>query len=146
MSKEIESFGKIADVSLATIPPLIECDPGMEPVEYNVILAPAEQPETIGKLGVILAPDSSKEALGLAQQVGRLVACSPLAFNFDVWPAGSRRPQPGDIVWFARYAGGLFTGLDGREYRIFKDRDIGGVIERAPALSVVKGNPSYAEA
>jgi len=131
MDKTVESvnFGRIADVDLADIPALADCNPGMEPVEYNVIMAPATMPE---KKGSIFIPDSAKDQLGLAQQVGRLVAISPLAFNFDHWPEDARKPQVGDVVWYARYAGGLFTGRDGREYRIFKDKDIGGVIQRAP--------------
>jgi len=132
------NFGKIADVDLAKIPALADCNPGMEPVEYNVIMAPAVMPEKAGAKGLVFIPDSVKDQLGLAQQVGRLVSVSPLAFNFDHWPDDARKPQPGDIIWFARYAGGLFTGRDGREYRIFKDKDIGGVIERAMSPGITK--------
>ncbi|MDE2106634.1 MAG: hypothetical protein KGL39_55980 [Patescibacteria group bacterium] len=129
-TREPENFGKIADVNLAEIPNVAECDPGMDPVEYNVIIAPAREPETVGKNNLIIAPDITREQLGLARQVGRLVRASPLAFNFDEWPRGARRPLAGDIVWYARYAGGVFTGADGREYRILKDRDIGAIIQR----------------
>lgn len=128
----IENLGKIADVLLLDIPALADCNPGIEPVEYNIILAPPKPPKTAGKNNLIILPDDVKDQLSLASEVGRLVAISPLAFNFDVWPDDARKPQVGDIILHARYGGKLFTGLDGREYRIFKDKDIGGVIERAP--------------
>ena len=125
------NYGKIGDVALADIPALADCDPGMEPVEYNIVLAPAVMPEKAGKLSLVYIPDSARDQLGLAQQIGRIVAQSPLAYNFDQWPDDARKPQVGDIIWYARYAGGLFTGPDGREYRLIKDKDVGAVIQRA---------------
>jgi co-chaperonin GroES (HSP10) len=115
------------DVSLMQIPAVGECNVGMHPVEYNCIVAPATVPEKT-KGGVILG-DQTREMIGLAYQIGRLVELSPIAFNYDKWPTGSHPPKVGDVVWYARYAGGLVTGRDGREYRIIKDKDIGGVIE-----------------
>ena len=37
-----------------------------------------------------------------------------------VWPDPALKPQVGNLVWFARYAGAVFEGVDGREYRILK--------------------------
>lgn len=71
----------------------------------------------------------------MAVQVGRIVAVSPLAFNFARWPENSIPPQVGDVVLFAKYAGGVFAGADGREYRLVKDKDITGVI---PPIDEVK--------
>jgi co-chaperonin GroES (HSP10) len=125
---KIPNFGKIGDAHLDRIPALADCRPGLQPVEYNVILALAKAPEKVGNLGLIIAPDDTRETAGLAMQVGRIIAMSPLAFGYEAWPPGSRRPRIGDAVWFARYAGGLFEGLDGAEYRIVKDKDIGAII------------------
>ena len=113
---------------MGTIPKLEDCKPGFYPVEYNVIIAP-EETETVTKGGLFL-PDRVKETEDLAQVRGLLVDASPLAFNFDDWPADriDRRPKAGDHVIYAKYAGILITGDDGREYRLAKDKDIAAVI------------------
>lgn len=125
-SKKDEKYGKIGDIQLAMVPKVDECRPGLAPTEYNVIVAPAVIPE---KIGSIVLADTTKEQKGMAAQVGRIIAISPVAFNYERWPKGASPPKLGDIVWYARYAGGLFEGADGREYRILKDKDIGAVIE-----------------
>ena len=99
----VVSGPSIADVELAQVPSLDECAPGFRPVEYNVVIAPATQAERIGS---ILLSDETRERQETAVQVGRLVAVSPFGFSYERWPEGARPPQPGDIVLFARYAGG----------------------------------------
>jgi chaperonin GroES len=108
------------------LPKLEECNPGVKPTEYNVLIAPDD---TDRKIGSIIIPDSVKEANKMATMQGRLVDVSPLAFNFDAWPDGARKPQPGDKVLFAKFAGVLFDGADKREYRACKDRDVIAVYE-----------------
>lgn len=114
---------------MTTIPSLTDCDAGLYPVEYNVLIAP-EVIEEKTKAGLFL-PDSVKDTDANAATRGRLVAVSPLAFNYSVWPEGSRQPQPGDEVWFGKYAGTLITGRDGKKYRLLKDRDVAAVVEAA---------------
>ena len=126
--KKVGHHGRIGDAHLALVPEVGECYPGISPVEYNVILAPAKAPDKLGAKGLILASDVTKDAMGLAAQVGRIIAASPLAFNYETWPADQPPPKIGDLVWFARYAGGLVEGIDGEEYRMIKDKDIGAVI------------------
>lgn len=127
-NQKTTNLGRIGDARLDLVPALALCDPGMEPTEYNVIVAPAEAAKTIGTKGLLIAPDQTRENTSLAMQVGRIVAASPIAFNYDKWPAGSTPPKVGQIIWYARYAGGVFEGRDGREYRIVKDKDIGAII------------------
>lgn len=127
---EIVNFGKIADIALADIPALEECDPGLEPVEYNLVIIPARPPEKAGKQSLILLADETRERMGLAGQIGRIVAISPVAFDYAVWPEGSVKPQIGDVIWFARYAGGEFEGFDGKTYRIMKDKDCAAVVPK----------------
>lgn len=107
---------------MGKIPNLSECNPGGYPVEFNVVIAP-EELEEVTKGGLII-PHQAKEKEDAASMRGRLISISPLAFNYDTWPEGSRRPEPGDVVLFAKYAGVLFTGADGREYRAAKDKDL----------------------
>ncbi|MGE5500696.1 MAG: co-chaperone GroES [Ignavibacteriales bacterium] len=108
------------------IPSLSECNPGFDPVEYNVVIAPEVVEEKTA--GGIFLPDAKKEMDELAAVKGRLVSCSPLAFSYDKWPEGSRLPQPGDVVIYAKYGGTLIKGEDGREYRLLKDKDIAAVV------------------
>lgn len=130
MTKKINTlnFGKIGDIHLKTVIPELEaCYPGLAPTEYNLVIAPGEPAKTVGKLGLLLIAEETQDQLSMAVQSGRLVAMSPLAFNFAFW-GEAVPPQVGDIVWFARHAGGVFEGADGREYRLIKDKDITGVL------------------
>lgn len=112
------------------LPTLDECKPGLKPTEYNVLIAPDDAEKRIGS---IIIPDSVQEANKMATMQGRLVDVSPLAFNYDAdWPDGSRKPQPGDKVLFAKYAGVLVDGEDKREYRACKDRDVIAVYAEGP--------------
>jgi co-chaperonin GroES (HSP10) len=77
-------------------------------------------------------------------QVGRIIAQSPLAYSYEKWPDETLKPQAGQLVWFARYAGAPFEGLDGREYRIVKDKDIGAVIAE-PGADVIQFTAKDAE-
>lgn len=111
---------------MGRIPELSECAPSFDPVEYNVIV----YPEVIESKtsGGILLPDQIKETQELAGQRGRLVAVSPLAFNYDQWPEGARKPQVGDVVLHAKYGGALFKDDSGVEFRVLKDKDIVAVL------------------
>jgi co-chaperonin GroES (HSP10) len=130
---KISSLGKIGEARLDLVPQLDECRPGIQPVEYNVVVAPAKMPDKIGSLHI---PDEFKDNQALAMQVGRIVSMSPLAFDYAKWPDDASKPSVGQIAWFARYAGKEFEGIDGKTYRILKDKDIGAVIEEAPRLAV----------
>lgn len=127
-AREPVNLGKIGDAEFIHVPQIAECKPGLRPVEYNLIIATAVMPE---KKGSIYLPDEARDSLGMAMQVGRIIAASPLAFGYERWPDETQIPKPGDLVWFARYAGGEFEGVDARRYRIVKDKDIGAVIEEA---------------
>jgi co-chaperonin GroES (HSP10) len=111
---------------MGAIPAIEECNPQILPMEYNVLVAP-EETETRTAGGIILL-DKTAETEQLASQKGRLVALSPHAFSYADWPEGARKPQIGDAVLFAKYAGGLIDGADKREYRVLKDKDIIAVL------------------
>lgn len=113
---------------MGKFPPLSECVPGFDPVEYNVVILP--QPvET--KIGSIILIDKTTEADRFAQIKGLLVKASPLAFNFDTWPerAAYEPPSPGDMVYFAKHCTRVpITGPDGREYWMMKDKEVAAII------------------
>lgn len=121
---------------MGKIPALTDCTPGFEPFEFNVVIAPEEVQEKTS--GGLFLPETAKEREGLATVRGRLVSVSPAAFDYASFPEGTRLPQAGDEVIFAKFAGILIPGEDGREYRLCKDRDIAAFIRPAePVLQAV---------
>jgi len=110
------------------IPALSDCAPDIEPVEFKVLVAPAEKERQVGS---IIIPESSAAKDDFAHEKGRLVALSPLAFSYsNDWPNDGAKPRVGDVVHFGRYAGALVEGADGKEYRLLSDRDIGAILQR----------------
>lgn len=117
---------------MGRIPELSECNPGFDPVEYKVVVAPKEV-EKVSKGGIIFT-DETADIEGLAEVWGRLVAVSPLAFNYDTWPENAApRPKEGDLVLYGKYAGTVIKGDDGRDYRLMHDKDICAVKRTAAA-------------
>lgn len=95
---------------------------GINPTEYNVLVRPKDV-EARTKGGIILADETvEKEQFGRME--GTLVAVSPLAFNYDEFPAGTAPPQVGDHVLFSKYNATEITGQDGAKYWLMKDRSI----------------------
>jgi chaperonin GroES len=117
-------------------PTFAECEPGIEPTEYQVLIAMAEfEGKTPG--GIILtASTKEKEQWGATH--ARLLAVSPLAFTYATWPADARKPTPGDVVFVGKYPGDEVIGRDGKTYRLCSDREISGIIERAKAQAMEK--------
>jgi chaperonin GroES len=100
---------------------------GIEPTEYRVLVKPDPVQEKT-KGGIILT-EETREKEQYASQEGTLIAVSPIAFTYhDPWPDDARKPQPGDRVIFARYAGTKRTGKDGQDYRLINDRDVTAVL------------------
>jgi len=138
-SSKVTNLGKIGEAHLDLIPQVEDCNPGIEPTEYNVLIAPARAAKTIGKLGILIAADEIRDTNEMAMQVGRIVAASPLAFNYDSgWPDPSQKPKVGDLVWYARYAGALIEeAFDGQMYRMVKDKDVSAIL-RPPVSEKVQ--------
>lgn len=116
------------------LPPFAELQPGIEALEFNVVVYPRTLAEKT-KGGIILS-EPAKDRDDEAATDGVLVSVSPMAFSFAEWPAGKPHPQAGDHVLFARYAGTLVYGADGRRYRVMKDKDV--IAQRTAALDVAK--------
>ena len=111
------------------IPTLADCNPGIEPTEYRVLVALAEK-EAVTTGGIII-PTELKDKEDWRANTARLVAVSPLAFGYEKWPEGSRIPQVGDAVFVGRFPGEQIDGADGRTYRLCSDREVAAVLERA---------------
>jgi co-chaperonin GroES (HSP10) len=101
---------------------------GIMPVEFNVLVDPDPVSEFMKGSTVIRKPLDVLERDHHAQTRGKIVAMSPMAFNADVWPDGQAKPEVGQAIAFARHAGTFCDGLDGKEYRIIKDKDVVALI------------------
>lgn len=99
---------------------------GISPTEYNVIVKVMEIEEK-SKGGIILADDTKARRQAMATRA-ELVAVSPLAFTYENWPEGSVPPKVGDTVIITKAAGVEVEGLDGKVYKMLKDKDIGAVL------------------
>lgn len=106
------------------VPKLSDCNPGLRPTGYNVLVAVDVLEEKTA--GGIILPGAHKEREDSASERGRLVAASPMAFKGGDWD-GAEVPQVGDEVLYQRYAGSEFEGRDGRKYRVMADTDLKGV-------------------
>ncbi len=118
-------------------PTLAECNPGIEPTEFRVLVCMTEAQEMTK--GGIMLPEQVKEREQFRAACGLLVAVSPHAFNYvDTWPDGSR-PQVGDEVFTGHFPGDEVEGADGRTYRLCTDREIKAVLKRGKQLEATNG-------
>jgi chaperonin GroES len=117
---------------------------GIEPTEFNCLILPEE----IGKkIGGIHIPDEVQERKQATATRGTLVAVSPVAFTYEEWPKGAAPPRVGDTVIIAKGSGVLVEGLDGKMYRLVKDKDVCAVIRdklKALDLDIAEANKEAA--
>ena len=94
---------------------------GLEPATNKVVVCPDAIDEYTGG-GIALPPEVIEREV-MAQIFATVVAIGP-----DAWKKGgfSRPCEAGDRVMIAKYTGQLFTGADGRKYRIIHDLDVIG--------------------
>ena len=97
---------------------------GINPVGWRVLVAPKEIAEKSAG-GIILNTDTSRERENMANTTGVVVAVGDGCY--------SSMPVPwckvGDKVSFAKYAGLLYKGKDGKPYRMINDEDVTGTLD-----------------
>lgn len=106
------------------IPKLEDCNPGLKPMGYAVLVAVDVLEEKT--LGGIILPGKHLDRENGASEKGLVVAVSEMAFTGGDW-TGVAAPKPGSAVLFQRYAGTEFEGADKRKYRIVADSDLKGI-------------------
>ena len=88
-------------------------------------------PDTAASIvGNIHMPEDVRERAQLSGSTGVVIEIGDDAFkwNFDrSRPWSGYRPQPGDRVYFDRYAGKEIKGSDAHTYRLMDDKCVGGV-------------------
>lgn len=112
---------------MGSIPDLADCRPGLRATGFAMIVAVAPVAEQ--SRGGIFIPDAVREKDKLTGVQGRIVSKSPACFDHGQF--GDAVPQVGDVVQFAKLAGVMTTGADGREYRIIQDKDVMAIVEEA---------------
>jgi co-chaperonin GroES (HSP10) len=96
----------------------------------KVVVLPDQAPaETEGG---ILLPEEARDRQASAATTGVLVSVGAQAFLWDSrgqfeWT--SEKPEPGDRVFFVKYAGSEHIGRDGLMYRVMEYRSISGIEE-----------------
>jgi co-chaperonin GroES (HSP10) len=102
---------------------------GLMPVEYKILIQPEDIEETDERIksakavGIVMV-EKTTEREAMAQVKGRLIAVGGNAF--DDWKG--RIPMPGDVIWYAKYAGYVIKGKDGKEYRLANDKDCAAIV------------------
>lgn len=109
---------------------MTKCD--LIPMEFNVVVE-LDATEEVTKGGIILMKQTVDKNQ-LEAEEGILVAVSPHAFTYADWPEGSRKPQIGDRVMIARFAG-VLRERDGKSLKIVKDKDIIAVVDEQIAVA-----------
>lgn len=104
------------------------------------VLVLCDEAADVTRGGIIMA-EVSVENQKLAATSGVLVSVGPQAFAYDAhrlvhWEG--ERPAPGARVFFVKYAGQEYQGLDGKLYRMMEDRSIGGMEEPLPMVAEVE--------
>lgn len=95
---------------------------GLQPVEFKILIEPEEiEQKSVG--GIILA-DKTTDREKQAQVRGKLIAIGGNAFQDWDEPI----PKVGDTISYAKYAGLIVKGKDGKELRIANDKDITAII------------------
>lgn len=95
---------------------------GLVPCEYKILIEPDETEQTSAG-GIVLAT-STTEKEKMAQVRGKLVAVGGNAFSDWMEPL----PKVGDSIWYAKYAGYVIKGKDGKEYRLANDKDCAAIV------------------
>jgi chaperonin GroES len=91
---------------------------GLVPVEYKILIEP-EEVELKSAGGIVLAT-ATTEKEKMAQVRGKLIAVGGNAFEDWKEPI----PKIGDNILYAKYAGIVVKGKDGREWRLANDKDV----------------------
>lgn len=108
---------------------------GISPTEFNVVVLPDDiESETLKDFKALQASgfkldENTKDRHQFAGVTGRLIAASPLAFGYEHWPDGARKPQVGERVLIAKFSGLQHKGRDGKDYRVVKDKDLVAILD-----------------
>lgn len=100
---------------------------GVEPLGSKILLL-TDKFSSVSE-GDIIIPETMVDRYTLGSESGVVVAVGPDAFG--TLPSGkswtTRKPIPGDHVYYDKFAGLLVRGNDGLEYRVMDDACVGAI-------------------
>jgi co-chaperonin GroES (HSP10) len=97
---------------------------GIWPVGISVLVLPDAVEQTTDS-GIVLSTHGQHAREEMGQTDGEVIAIAPNAY-YDEKP----RCKVGDRVIMAKYAGMVRVGNDGLTYRLIKDDDVVGILEK----------------
>ena len=97
---------------------------GINPCGWRVLVKPKEVLEKSAG-GIILATETTKEREQLSNTTGIVIAMGDQCYGDEPSPWCS----VGDKIIFAKYAGLLYKGKDGQQYRMINDKDVTGTLD-----------------
>lgn len=97
---------------------------GMNPVGWRILIKPQEV-KKVSKGGIILSTESNSDREQMANTTGIVIAMGDQCYIDEPAPWC----KVGDKVIFAKYAGLLYLGKDGNQYRMINDKDITGTLD-----------------
>jgi co-chaperonin GroES (HSP10) len=103
---------------------------GINPVGNRILLLPVEVQKTSAS-GIILATEEASTREQMANTTGVVVAMGEDCYE-DCPTAWCK---VGDKVVFAKYAGLMYLGRDGKQYRMVNDMDVTGYLD--PDMEIV---------
>lgn len=97
---------------------------GIHPVGWRILVLPRDIEEKTAS-GIIINTDSNKEREQMSNTTGIVVEMGDQCFE----DMGEQWCFVGDKIIFAKYAGLLYQGKDGKRYRIINDKDVTGTLD-----------------
>jgi len=98
---------------------------GINPCGHRILILPRQIAKKTAS-GIIMATDNLREREQMANTTGVVVAMGPTCYiedGFEPWC------KVGDKVAFAKFAGLVYTGRDGADYRMVNDGDVTAVLD-----------------
>lgn len=107
---------------------------GFDPIGEFVLVLYDKAPEKTA--GGIILTDDTKANNSEASEAGIIIALGDAAFRWNYGRERAfhgRKPQPGERIYFERYAGSILHGEDGVKYRLMQDRCVAAIANEAKA-------------
>ena len=99
-------------------------DSGIHPVGWRILILPREIEEKT-ESGIIIGTDSNRDRESMANTTGIVIEMGDQCFE----DFGAPWCKVGDKVIFAKYAGLMYLGKDGKKYRVINDKDVTGTLD-----------------
>jgi chaperonin GroES len=97
---------------------------GINPCGWRVLVKPQEIKE-VSESGIVLTTGSFKDREQMGNTTGLVVAMGDQCYADEPAPWC----KVGDKIIFAKYAGLLYLGKDGNQYRMINDKDVTGTLD-----------------